>query len=87
MPKALEIWESYEQAQEAIKNVREMNPKLAARLQLLSTPIWIQKEKHRIYQCPSQECGGKLHIVGTFQSRATGIAIACDTCGKLYRTQ
>jgi hypothetical protein len=87
MPKALEIWESYEQAQEAIEKAKRMNPKLTARLQLLSTPRWIQKEKHRIYQCPNQECYGKLHVVGTFQPCATGIALACDACGKLYRTQ
>lgn len=87
MPKALEIWESYGQAQEAIEKAKKMNPKLAARLQLLSTPRWIQNEKHRIYECPNKECNGKLHIVGIFQPRATGIALACDTCGKLYRTQ
>ena len=87
MPKVLEIWETYNQAQEAIKKISQMDPKLTARLQLLFSPGWIQKEKHRIYECPNKECDGKLHVVGTFQPRATGIAIACDTCGKLYRTQ
>jgi hypothetical protein len=87
MPKALEIWENYEQAQEAIEKAKQVNSKLAARLQLLSKPRWIQKEKHRVYQCQNQECGGKLHVVGTFQPHSIGIALACDTCGKLYRTQ
>ncbi|MBI1922854.1 hypothetical protein HYR99_01250 [Candidatus Poribacteria bacterium] len=87
MPKALETWESYEQALAAIKKVRQANPKLTARLQLLSVPTWIQKEKHRVYQCPTQECRGKLHVVGTFQPRSTGIALACDMCGRLYRSQ
>lgn len=87
MPKALEIWEGYEEGLKAIEKVKIQNAKLTARLKLLSTPTWIRQEKHRVFICPNPKCDGKLHVVGTFQPHATGLALVCDTCGELYRGQ